>query len=1060
MSVNRKTITVDTDRIKRIYHVSDVHIRTLKRHAEYSLVFDRLYAKLREMGTENAVVAVTGDIAHAKTEMSPELIDMIADFLKGLAAIMPTIVIAGNHDQNLNNPDRSDVLAPIVRLIKDPNLIYLRESGAYRIADCTFVHMACKDNPATFLRAHDVPGKETKIALYHGPVDRSKTDVGYTVSNKDVTNEVFAGYDIGLLGDIHKPQSITVQHNVKYAGSLIQQNHGENLDGHGMLVWDVASRSADFVPIDNDYGYCTVDIKQGVVVAGKADAVPTNARMRIRVEDTEASALKTIIASLRRDYTIEELTINRVADIQLIRNEDVKKRVIGDVMDVPYQTELILDYITNAFSADPADIDRIAEINKVLNSQLPEEDVTRNVHWKPKMFEFSNMFSYGPDNTIDFTKTNGIVGLFAPNSSGKSSLLDALTFCIFDKSSRAFKAGDILNNKKKKFSCKLNFEIDGVDYFIERSASKLASGNVRVDVRFWYLDKTGTEVSLNGEQRRDTNAVIRSYVGNYDDFIMTSFSVQNNNTLFIDLPQRERKDILGKFIGIDVFDKLYTMANDTIREKNALLKDFKSQDYASRLVNAEQEVATCDVSIAAADVLKDDFTIRRATRNDTILDNVSRLKEIDTSITDKKALDAEQTKIQKDLGGAEVDTVNEQDRLATQRNSLLDYEAKLIGVDGEELRKNAKSFTDAKTKVGPLIGSTGTLMNRRMRENKTLERISNHKYDPECKFCVQHNHDVHEEKLVSERLVAYLTDTLYVEQARMQGYYDLIEKYENAVEVHDEYISTVKMVEGTRTNISALEFRISAHDSKIETYKTRLVTVEEKIERYHKNVDAIKGNAEINENIANLKAQLKSTEADLSGIEKTLRDLHTRKSIAETTIKNVHEAIQKAETLEGERRAYEYYMEAVKRDGVPYELIAKIIPKIEEEVNAILSQIVDYGLLIEVDGKNINTYIAYSEEDIWPLELCGGMEKFISALSLRVALGNVSNLPRPNFLAIDEGFGVMDAERLNSIYLLFEHLKTQYDFILVISHIEHMKDVVDTYIEVKKSKGYSKVEYV
>ena len=129
-------------------------------------------------------------------------------------------------------------------------------------------------------------------------------------------------------------------------------------------------------------------------------------------------------------------------------------------------------------------------------------------------------------------------------------------------------------------------------------------------------------------------------------------------------------------------------------------------------------------------------------------------------------------------------------------------------------------------------------------------------------------------------------------------------------------------------------------------------------------------------------------------------------------------------------------------------------------MNGILSQIVDYGLLIEVDGKSINTYIAYDEENIWPLELCGGMEKFIAALSLRVALGNVSNLPRPNFLAIDEGFGVMDAERLNSIYLLFEHLKTQYDFILVISHIEHMKDIVDTYIEIKKTKGYSTVQYV
>ena len=47
------------------------------------------------------------------------------------------------------------------------------------------------------------------------------------------------------------------------------------------------------------------------------------------------------------------------------------------------------------------------------------------------------MFSYGENNFVDFTKLNGIVGIFAPNASGKSSLLDALSFCLFDTSSKS-----------------------------------------------------------------------------------------------------------------------------------------------------------------------------------------------------------------------------------------------------------------------------------------------------------------------------------------------------------------------------------------------------------------------------------------------------------------------------------------------------------------------------------------------------------------------------------------------------------------------------------------------
>ena len=44
-------------------------------------------------------------------------------------------------------------------------------------------------------------------------------------------------------------------------------------------------------------------------------------------------------------------------------------------------------------------------------------------------------------------------------------------------------------------------------------------------------------------------------------------------------------------------------------------------------------------------------------------------------------------------------------------------------------------------------------------------------------------------------------------------------------------------------------------------------------------------------------------------------------------------------------KSYDYYLDAVNRDGVPYELTMKMIPMIEGEVNNILSQIVDFSIL-------------------------------------------------------------------------------------------------------------------
>ena len=116
-------------------------------------------------------------------------------------------------------------------------------------------------------------------------------------------------------------------------------------------------------------------------------------------------------------------------------------------------------------------------------------------------------------------------------------------------------------------------------------------------------------------------------------------------------------------------------------------------------------------------------------------------------------------------------------------------------------------------------------------------------------------------------------------------------------------------------------------------------------------------------------------------------------------------------------------------------------------------------MLFEMDGKNINNYIVYDEDNVWSLELSSGMERFISSLAIRVGLINVTNLPRSNFLAIDEGWGTMDSENLNSVAQLFQYLKSQFQFTFVVSHIESMRDAVDTLLEIKKEQGYSNINF-
>ncbi len=178
----------------------------------------------------------------------------------------------------------------------------------------------------------------------------------------------------------------------------------------------------------------------------------------------------------------------------------------------------------------------------------------------------------------------------------------------------------------------------------------------------------------------------------------------------------------------------------------------------------------------------------------------------------------------------------------------------------------------------------------------------------------------------------------------------------------------------------------------------------------------------------------------------------------ESYINGTKAKIQEVKELEIKNELYTYYLDAVKKDGVPYELISKAMPVIESEVNNILAQVVDFSLSMDTDGKNINAKIVYEDQQ-WTLEMCSGMEKFISGLAIRVALINICGLPRPNFLVIDEGFGTLDADNLSSLFMMMQYLKTQFDFIWMISHLEQMRDIVDGLIEIRKENGFSKINF-
>ena len=581
--------------INKVYHLADLHIRNLQRHKEYKLVFKKFLKQVKQDNIEDSLIYIAGDIAHAKTEMSPELVHEISWFLTECAKLREVVLITGNHDCNLNNSHRLDVLTPIIQNLGNNRIHYLRDTGVYNIHNLTFCVYSILDNKENWPKGDTIDGENT-IVLFHGPVNKAQTDIGYTVSSNSFQVDMFDGFDMAMLGDIHKRQTFGPGYeHIAYAGSMIQQNHGELLENHGYLLWDIPTRTFTEHHLHNDYGFLTVDVVDGKIPQWVYDEVgiklPKHPRLRLRFTRTEASDMKRRITELKKLFKVAEVTVTRTDTIgQLKTNQKVNKNIVGNVKDETFQNQLIRDYLERQYLLEDEELDKIAEINSELNSHIDDSDSMGNILWTPKQFEFSNMFSYGEGNLIRFDKAQGVMGIFAPNASGKSSLFDALSFCIYDKTSRTNSSKNILNNRKENFYCKFHFEIDGVSYFIERTAKwTRKKSNLKVDVNFWKED-AGVVQSLNGEQRRETNKNIEKYLGKFEDFVLTTLSLQGNNALFIDKSQSERKEILSQFIGVDIFDKLYQKAADENRDNATLIRKFKSDDFTQKLADIDVDL--------------------------------------------------------------------------------------------------------------------------------------------------------------------------------------------------------------------------------------------------------------------------------------------------------------------------------------------------------------------------------------------------------------------------------------------------------------------------------------
>ena len=1029
-------------------HIADTHIKNLKYHYEYRIVFDQLYDELRKQEVDYIIHC--GDIAHTKTQISPEFVEMCSDFFRNLAAIAPTYIVLGNHDGNLKNSSRQDALTPIVDALDIDDLHLLKDSGETHVDDKFSLNVLSVFDRANWIKPTD--DSKINIALYHGSISNCKTDTNWTMAHGEDTISIFDDHDFAMLGDIHRRQYLDEDGRVWYAGSTVQQNHGETND-KGILIWEINSKddwNIEPIVFKNPKPFITIELtKKGRMP--KNTSIPSGARLRIVSNNNlPLNVMKRAVDIAKHRFTPESISFLNRASGQRGSVEAITDGLQSEnLRDIKVQEELISEYLKD-YQASDETLENVYQLNKKFNTTIEkEEDISRNINWKLINFEFDNLFNYGDDNNVSFDKLGGIVGIFGKNFSGKSSIVDGVLWTLFNTTSKNERKNlNVINQNTDDCRGKVTIQINDLMYTVERTAKKYTKRlkgeetlEAKTDLNFEVYDPVTDQItSLNGLTRNNTDANIRKHFGTVEDFSVSSLASQHGSLAFIDEGSTKRKEIIAKFLDLEIFDKKFKLAKEESIEAKAYLKKFESRDFKLEVEDAETKLENCKKKL-----LKNETKIEKHQNN--LESRKEKLSEIDKKISDIPAkainiFDVYRTleKNQKQISLLSNKIIEDANILKNEKGRL-DKISTLMGqLDYNALLEKQSEIHETNTKLAEFTA----MIDAAVSKEKLLEDIPCGTSYPACKF-------------IKDAHIAVATIPEFKSEAEtLQGTLNSLAP--DLVSDHIEKYKTLNAKkQETEILVKDLKMGIERNNIALERINNAVLELNDKKLAYEQNREAI-------ENLEKLLNDKSKFENEIKNISKTVEinksdvlELYKKVGSYEQQLENILAQQEEFMKLQTEFSAYDLFMRCMHSNGIAYDVIKKKMPVINQEIAKVLANIVDFEIFFDSSGNKFDIFIKHPSYDERPIEMASGAEKTMAAMAIRLALLSVSSLPKSDLFILDEPGTALDEENMEGFIRILELIKVYFKNVLLISHLDSLKDCVDMQIVIEKKDGYAKV---
>ena len=785
--------------------------------------------------------------------------------------------------------------------------------------------------------------------------------------------------------------------------------------------------------------------------------IPSKARINIhwKINPYDYSKEKeaNILCAASKKYGIFKDRIKVIPDYVMVNSKGEKTSVVyetvGNIQQPQFQLELFREYF-KINNIQDIDFELIEKIDSEVNSMIDYSAYESYKRYSIKWIKWSNFLSYGEGNVFNFNELEGLVLLNGEpaNQSGKTTFaIDLLHFLLFGKTSKAT-TQDKIFNKHLKEATEVVVEgcliIDGEEYIIKRRltrpsfAKRTAKSKTTQKVEYYkivngsleeledYVDNQQEENSIQ------TNKVIKESIGNESDFDMIICATSSNLDELIEKKETERGRLLARWIGLLPIEQKEALAKEKF---NSEVKPYLvSTRFNREALKGEIEAYNINLQNITSDIAK-------------MKENIGALEdEIETLESNQRTLLSSRINIDNSLLKIDISTLK--NKIERDLNEGLKKKNEVENINKEiseigEVKFSVEEYNEKNGELKRLQRKIGEVRGEYSSIKKMIHQLKTSEY---CPTCGRKYDNVDNSSKIGEM-------STQMEEKRKEGM-NLSKKIE----------SLEKEIENLAENMSkyqkksALDIQKAGLEVQQEKLRQSYRESKQLMKEYLANNESIDKNNQLDIQIRNNDAILKTKRQIKENTLNQIRDLVNESNSIGKMIVEKEELIEKITEEVKVLRNWKIYLDMIGKNGISKMVLRKSLPLINAQISHLLSDVCDFSVEVGITEKN--DIVFYLEKDGVKSDLTSGsgFERTAAALALRAVLGNIAALPRMSCIVLDEIWGRVAKENYDNLRKLLEEINKSYDFMIIITHLDEVKDFCNTMITVFKEDNISSIK--